>query len=82
MSCASLLFYTAGDIMGPSVKGLAALLQMPYGCGEQNMLTFAPDVFIVKYLSFVNQLTSDIEALALGFMNAGSLSTVHCKPLR
>jgi len=44
---------------------------MPYGCGEQNMLTLAPDVYIVKYLTISSQLTNDIESKALGFMNAG-----------
>ena len=27
-----------GDIMGPIVHNLDDLLQMPYGCGEQNMM--------------------------------------------
>ena len=57
--------------MGPSVKGLDSLLKMPYGCGEQNMLTLAPDVYIVKYLTISRQLKGDIEGKALGFMNAG-----------
>jgi len=66
--------------MGPSVKGLDNLLQMPCGCGEQNMLNFAPDVYIVKYLSISSQLTEDLKSKALGFMNAGSyrfISTVN-----
>jgi CD109 antigen len=62
---------TIGDLMGSSIRGLDNLLQMPYGCGEQNMLNFAPDVSIVKYLSTSFQLTSDLENKAVGFMNAG-----------
>lgn len=57
--------------MGPSIKGLDNLLQMPYGCGEQNMLNFAPDVYIVKYLSVSHKLTEDLKTKALAFMNAG-----------
>jgi len=67
-------FSSAGDLMGPSIQGLDNLLQMPYGCGEQNMLFFAPDVYIVKYLSISGQLTEDIKDKALDFMLAGDAS--------
>ena len=35
------------------------------------MLNFAPDVYIMKYLSVSNQLMSDIAQKARQFMNAG-----------
>ncbi|KAK7492650.1 hypothetical protein BaRGS_00016129, partial [Batillaria attramentaria] len=60
-----------GDLMGPSVSGLDKLLRMPTGCGEQNMIGMAPDVFVASYLSATNQLTSDIEEKALGYMESG-----------
>lgn len=60
--------------MGPSIKGLDNLLQMPYGCGEQNMLNLAPDVYIVKYLGATDQLTYDIKDKAIGFMLSGDVS--------
>ena len=63
--------------MGPSVNGLGDLLQMPSGCGEQNMLNLAPDVYIVNYLSVSGQLTPDIESKAYGFMNAGQYRIVN-----
>jgi len=75
------LFTCAGDLMGPSIKGLDNLLQMPCGCGEQNMLHFAPDVYIVKYLSIADQLTVDLKRKALGFMNAGQYNTWFLLPL-
>jgi CD109 antigen len=28
-----------GDIMGPVLANLGSLIRMPYGCGEQNMVT-------------------------------------------
>ncbi|BFZ14930.1 hypothetical protein BsWGS_17968 [Bradybaena similaris] len=60
-----------GDLMGPTISGLDSLLQMPTGCGEQNMLTLAPDVYVTDYLMSVNQLTSDIKAKALSYMESG-----------
>lgn len=60
-----------GDLMGPTVHGLNNLLRMPYGCGEQNMVNFAPDVFITNYLAATNQLTSEVKAKATRFMEKG-----------
>ena len=57
--------------MGPAVNNLDQLLRMPYGCGEQTMLGFAPDVFVTNYLSATYQLSSDIKEKALGFMEKG-----------
>lgn len=59
--------------MGPTVHGLNNLLRMPYGCGEQNMVNFAPDVFITNYLAATNQLTSEVKAKATRFMEKGML---------
>lgn len=42
--------YTTGDILGPSTMNLASLIQMPFGCGEQNMLNFVPNIVILDYL--------------------------------
>lgn len=39
-----------GDVFGPSLENLESLIRMPYGCGEQNMLNFAPAVFAANYL--------------------------------
>jgi CD109 antigen len=39
-----------GSLLAQTIEGLDQLLQMPYGCGEQNMLLFAPDTYIPKYL--------------------------------
>jgi len=59
--------------MGPSLEGLDNLIQMPYGCGEQNMLNLAPDVYIVKYLTSAGLITPAIQAKAVGFMTLGKL---------
>lgn len=38
------------------MANLGRLLRAPTGCGEQNMLAFAPDVFVTLYLQETNQL--------------------------
>ncbi|XP_051867675.1 CD109 antigen isoform X2 [Pristis pectinata] len=60
-----------GDILGPSINGLEDLLQMPYGCGEQNMIRFAPNIYILQYLTAVNQVTEEMEMKALSYMIQG-----------
>ena len=67
----------SGDLLGQSLNGLGDLLQMPYGCGEQNMLNFAPDVYILKYLTIKGQATGSIANSALKFLNAGTLWTLQ-----
>ncbi len=57
--------------MGPTIAGLDKLLQMPTGCGEQNMVYFAPDVFIYKYLDSTNQDNAEIKDKAIKFMEIG-----------
>jgi hypothetical protein len=44
---------------------------MPYGCGEQNMVLFAPNIYVLKYLDKTQQLTQKIKTKALGFLRAG-----------
>ena len=54
-----------------TIEGLEGLLQMPFGCGEQNMILFAPDVFITKYLKESGQLKPEIMAKAEKLMITG-----------
>ena len=53
-----------GSFLTQTIEGLDQLLQMPFGCGEQNMILFAPDAFILKYLKETNQLKPEIMAKA------------------
>ena len=53
-----------GDAMGPSIGGLERLVRVPFGCGEQNMITLAPNVAAVKYLAATGKLSSDIKKRA------------------
>jgi CD109 antigen len=62
-----------GNLLGQSLSGLGSLLQMPYGCGEQNMLNFAPDVYILKYFQATGQSAGSIAGDALSFINTGRI---------
>ncbi|XP_051470000.1 alpha-2-macroglobulin-like protein 1 isoform X3 [Apus apus] len=64
-------FSVIGDIMGPALENLDQLLEMPFGCGEQNMVQFAPNIFILKYLNKTKQLDTQIEDKALKFLKTG-----------
>ncbi|KXJ08579.1 C3 and PZP-like alpha-2-macroglobulin domain-containing protein 8 [Exaiptasia diaphana] len=60
-----------GDILGSSFSNLDNLLRMPYGCGEQNMVNFAPNIFVLKYLTTVNKVTEVIKSKAENYMVKG-----------
>ncbi|RXN27647.1 alpha-2-macroglobulin 1 [Labeo rohita] len=60
-----------GDLMGRALKNIADLLAMPYGCGEQNMLVFAPNIYILQYLESSGQLTPEIKNRAITFLQSG-----------
>ncbi|CAG2115839.1 unnamed protein product [Medioppia subpectinata] len=60
-----------GDIMGPTVNNLDDLLRMPYGCGEQNMLNFVPNIVVLDYLSRTNRLTPAIKSKAISNIESG-----------
>ncbi|XP_015369821.1 PREDICTED: CD109 antigen-like isoform X2 [Diuraphis noxia] len=60
-----------GDILGPSTMNLASLIQMPFGCGEQNMLNFVPNIVILDYLKNTKQLTTAVETKSLKYMETG-----------
>uniref|UniRef100_A0A8C3KEN9 Alpha-macroglobulin receptor-binding domain-containing protein n=1 Tax=Calidris pygmaea TaxID=425635 RepID=A0A8C3KEN9_9CHAR len=60
-----------GDIIGNALQNLDSLLAMPYGCGEQNMVRFAPNIYIQQYLEKSKQLRPDIRAKAQGFLQSG-----------
>lgn len=57
--------------MIPSVEGLGQLIRLPYGCGEQTMLNFAPAIYITKYLSTVGKLTKEIQEKAIKSLKKG-----------
>ncbi len=58
--------------MGPTLN-VGSLLRLPYGCGEQNMVNFAPSIYIMQYLSTVGQLTTSLENKAKNIMTTGKI---------
>ncbi|NXD24457.1 A2MG protein, partial [Spelaeornis formosus] len=68
---ARVTFSVIGDIMGPALQHLDQLLSMPFGCGEQNMVQFAPNIFILQYLNKTKQLNPEIKDKALKFLTTG-----------
>ncbi|MBW6517038.1 MAG: alpha-2-macroglobulin [ANME-2 cluster archaeon] len=59
------------SLVAQSISGVDDLLGMPYGCGEQNMLLFAPDVEILRYLKTSGQANPEIQAKAEMFIITG-----------
>ena len=66
-----LLLTITPSLVAQSINGIDDLLHMPYGCGEQNMIFFAPDVEILRYLDATGQLTPEVRAKAEHFITCG-----------
>ncbi|XP_017749732.1 PREDICTED: pregnancy zone protein [Rhinopithecus bieti] len=64
-------FSVLGDILGSAMQNIQNLLQMPYGCGEQNMVLFAPNIYVLNYLNETQQLTQEIKTKAIGYLISG-----------
>ncbi|XP_076064809.1 alpha-1-inhibitor 3-like isoform X2 [Oratosquilla oratoria] len=61
----------AGDLLGPSLENLESMIQMPSGCGEQNMVRFAPNIYILKYLEASQQLNLNVVDRSKKYMQQG-----------
>lgn len=44
---------------------------MPYGCGEQNMALFTPNIYALDYLNKTGQLTEEIRTKGTGYLITG-----------
>ncbi|XP_038175201.2 LOW QUALITY PROTEIN: alpha-2-macroglobulin [Arvicola amphibius] len=60
-----------GDILGSAMQNTQDLLRMPYGCGEQNMVLFAPNIYVLDYLNETQQLTQKVKDKAIDYLNMG-----------
>ncbi len=60
-----------GSYLSQTIEGLEGLLRMPFGCGEQNMVLFAPNVFVARYLEETGQLKPEVMARAEHLMITG-----------
>jgi len=57
--------------MGPTLNNLNNLLRLPFGCGEQNLANFAPNIYVLKYLQTTKQLTNDVREKAMYYLRTG-----------
>ncbi|XP_009940227.2 ovostatin [Opisthocomus hoazin] len=64
-------FSVVGDIMGTAMQNVHQLLQMPFGCGEQNMVLFAPNIYVLDYLNKTGQLSEEVKSKAVGYLVSG-----------
>uniref|UniRef100_A0A8C3KQS5 Alpha-2-macroglobulin n=1 Tax=Calidris pygmaea TaxID=425635 RepID=A0A8C3KQS5_9CHAR len=64
-------FSVLGNIMGTAMQNLHQLLQMPFGCGEQNMVLFAPNIYVLDYLNKTGQLSEEVKSKAIGYLVSG-----------
>ena len=60
-----------GSYLAQTLDGLENLLQMPFGCGEQNMILFAPNIYVAHYLEATGQSKPEISAKAEFLMTTG-----------
>uniref|UniRef100_A0A8D1F3I9 Alpha-2-macroglobulin n=1 Tax=Sus scrofa TaxID=9823 RepID=A0A8D1F3I9_PIG len=60
-----------GDILSSAMQNLQNLVQMPYGCGEQNMVRFVPNIYVLNYLKETQQLTEKIKSKAISYLVSG-----------
>ena len=61
----------SGDIMAPALANLDRLVKMPTGCGEQNMIGMAPNVYVMDYMMGTGKRDPAVETKAKEYMAAG-----------
>ncbi|KAG8336218.1 hypothetical protein J6590_049457 [Homalodisca vitripennis] len=59
------------DVMSSSINNLANLIKMPFGCGEQNMLNFVPNIVVMEYLKNTQLMKGAIEHKILRYLEKG-----------
>uniref|UniRef100_A0A1B8XYD4 Alpha-macroglobulin-like TED domain-containing protein n=1 Tax=Xenopus tropicalis TaxID=8364 RepID=A0A1B8XYD4_XENTR len=60
-----------GDPLGHAVNNPDSLIQMPTGCGEQNLVKLLPIPAVLAYLNCSGQLTKEIQDKAVQYMATG-----------
>ncbi|XP_075152783.1 CD109 antigen-like isoform X4 [Haematobia irritans] len=64
-------FSVVGDILGPTIKNIDKLVRMPYGCGEQNMVNFVPNILVLYYLEAIKKDMPLVAKNAKSYMESG-----------
>nr|XP_061824601.1 CD109 antigen-like isoform X2 [Nerophis lumbriciformis] len=60
-----------GDVLALSIKHLDSLVHIPLGCGEQNLIHFAPSIYVLQYLDWSSQDHPKIRKRILNYMFEG-----------
>lgn len=60
-----------GDLMGDMLNNLEGLIQMSYGCGEQNLLNLVPDIVALIYLEKTGKITDTLRSKAIAYAEDG-----------
>ncbi|CAM4439273.1 unnamed protein product, partial [Lepidochelys olivacea] len=68
---ATALFSVIDNILGTAMQYLQQLFQMPFGCREQNMVLFAPNIYVLDYLNKTGQLSKETKSKAIGYLASG-----------
>ncbi|XP_037812901.1 alpha-2-macroglobulin-like isoform X4 [Lucilia sericata] len=64
-------FSVVGDILGPTIKNIDKLVRKPYGCGEQNMVNFVPNILVLHYLDAIKREMPTVVEKAKNYMEVG-----------
>lgn len=67
-----------GDMMGPFIDNLEGKIRMPYGCGEQNIQSLTPSMFVAKYLKAVDRYEPTVEAKVGKVCGFGRFAVLTC----
>ena len=57
--------------MATTINGLEELVKLPLGCGEQNMLSLAASIYMLKYLETISRIDNDFKEKAQSIMRNG-----------
>ncbi|KFM57071.1 Murinoglobulin-1, partial [Stegodyphus mimosarum] len=57
--------------MAQALNGLKNLVKLPVGCGEQNMILFVPNIFVLDYLNATGKVTEDLKEECMNNMRKG-----------
>ncbi|KAG0723946.1 CD109 antigen [Chionoecetes opilio] len=60
-----------GDVLGPAVGDLQSVVELPTGCGEQNMAKLVPNIVVMEYLKNKNQLEEGLQGCAKRHLETG-----------
>ena len=57
--------------MAKLIENIDSLIELPYGCGEQNMINFVPNILVLEYFDHTGYGSADQRASALSNMQIG-----------